>query len=55
MDLQLVGSKFLQDDGEEGELNNTDWAEITGLSVQEINKAEKDFLDAIVSTLTNYS
>ncbi|KAK6625074.1 hypothetical protein RUM43_005365 [Polyplax serrata] len=43
----LVGSKFLQDDGEEGELNNTDWAEITGLSVQEINKAEKDFLDAI--------
>ena len=47
----MVGSKFLQDDGEEDEVNNCEWAASAGLTVHDVNKAEKKFLDAIVSKL----
>ena len=45
----MVGSKFLQDDGEEDEVNNSEWAASAGLTVKDVNKAEKKFLAAIVS------
>lgn len=47
--LQMIGSKFLQDDGEEDEVNNYEWAASSGLTVQDVNRAEKQFLNAIVS------
>ncbi|KAL0272435.1 UNVERIFIED_CONTAM: hypothetical protein PYX00_005404 [Menopon gallinae] len=43
----MVGSKFLQDDGEEDEVNNYEWAASAGVNVDEVNRAEKQFLDAI--------
>lgn len=47
----MVGSKFLQDDGEEDEVNNYEWAAFAGMNLDEINRAEKQFLNAIVSIL----
>lgn len=38
----------MQDDGQEDEVNNCEWAAHAGMTVQDINRAEKEFLDAIV-------
>lgn len=45
----MVASKFLHDDGEEDEVFNDEWAHSAGIDVCEINRYEKDFLNAIVS------
>lgn len=47
--VQMVASKFLNDDGEEDEVFNMEWAKSGDLTIGEINRLEKDFLGAIVS------
>jgi hypothetical protein len=47
----MVASKFLHDDGEPDEVFNDEWAASAGLSVKDINHFERDFLQAIVSTV----
>lgn len=46
----MVASKFLNDDGEEDEVFNSEWAKSGDLSTAQMNRLEKDFLKAIVST-----
>lgn len=43
----MVASKFLHDDGEEDEVFNDEWANSGGLEVKEMNRLEREFLDAI--------
>lgn len=43
----MVASKFLNDEGEDDEVFNTEWAQSGGLSISYINQLEKDFLKAI--------
>ncbi|XP_069686078.1 protein CNPPD1 [Periplaneta americana] len=43
----MVASKFLHDDGEPNEVFNDEWAESAGLDVKDINRFERDFLQAI--------
>ncbi|KOC59606.1 Protein CNPPD1 [Habropoda laboriosa] len=43
----MVASKFLNDEGEEDEVFNTEWAHSGDLAVSQINQLEKDFLKAI--------
>lgn len=50
----MVASKFLNDEGEEDEVFNTEWAQSGDLSVSHMNQLEKDFLNAIVSKLHCY-
>ncbi len=45
--LQMVASKFLNDDGEDDEVFNDEWAEAGGMDVKELNKKEIEFLCAI--------
>jgi len=47
----MVASKFLHDDGEVDEVFNDEWAASAGLNVKDINSFERDFLQAIVSTI----
>jgi hypothetical protein len=47
----MVASKFLHDDGEPDEVFNDEWAASAGLAVKDINQFERDFLQAIVSTI----
>lgn len=47
----MVASKFLNDEGEEGEVFNFEWAQSGDLSIMEMNELEKDFLNAIVREL----
>lgn len=47
---QMVASKFLHDDGEEDEVFNKEWANSGQVTISRMNKLEKDFLAAIVST-----
>lgn len=47
--LQMVATKFLQDDGEEDGVINEEWATSAGISTSHLNQLERDFLDAIVS------
>lgn len=47
----MVASKFLNDEGEEDEVFNTEWAQSGHLSISQMNQLEKDFLQAIVSEL----
>ena len=49
--FQMVASKFLHDDGEADEVFNDEWAASAGLNVKDINNFERDFLQAIVSTV----
>lgn len=49
--FQMVASKFLHDDGEVDEVFNDEWAASAGLNVKDINNFERDFLQAIVSTI----
>ncbi|XP_076290816.1 protein CNPPD1 [Lasioglossum baleicum] len=43
----MVASKFLNDEGEEDEVFNTEWAQSGHLSISKMNQLEKDFLHAI--------
>ncbi|XP_078045249.1 protein CNPPD1 [Augochlora pura] len=43
----MVASKFLNDEGEEDEVFNTEWALSGHLSISQMNQLEKDFLQAI--------
>lgn len=43
----MIASKYLNDDGEDDEVFNTEWAKSGNLSVPEINKLEREFLNAI--------
>ncbi|CAL7947405.1 unnamed protein product [Xylocopa violacea] len=43
----MVASKFLNDEGEDDEVFNTEWAESGDLTISQINQLEKDFLKAI--------
>ncbi|XP_015598257.1 protein CNPPD1 [Cephus cinctus] len=43
----MVASKFLHDDGEEDEVFNNEWARSGDLTVPQINRLEKEFLNAI--------
>ncbi|XP_058797885.1 protein CNPPD1 [Phymastichus coffea] len=43
----MVASKFLNDDGEDDQVFNTEWAYSGDLSTTKINKLEKEFLEAI--------
>lgn len=45
----MIASKYLNDDGEDDEVFNTEWAKSGNLTVPEINKLEREFLNAIVS------
>lgn len=47
----MVASKFLNDEGEDDEVFNTEWALSGDLTILQINQLEKDFLKAIVSKL----
>lgn len=47
----MVASKFLNDEGEDDEVFNTEWAQSADLTILQINRLEKDFLKAIVSKL----
>lgn len=47
----MVASKFLNDEGEDDEVFNTEWAQSGDLTVSQMNQLEKDFLKAIVSEL----
>lgn len=50
----MVASKFLNDDGEEDEVFNSEWAKSGDLSIAQMNRLEKDFLKAIVRYKKNY-
>ncbi|XP_015110142.1 protein CNPPD1 isoform X2 [Diachasma alloeum] len=43
----MIASKFLNDDGEEDEVFNTEWAQSGDLTVPHMNRLEKEFLTAI--------
>ncbi|XP_063973543.1 protein CNPPD1 [Diachasmimorpha longicaudata] len=43
----MIASKFLNDNGEEDEVFNSEWAQSGELTTPQINKLEKDFLNAI--------
>jgi len=43
----MVASKFLNDEGEEDEVFNTDWANSAKMDIQELNQLEREFLTAI--------
>lgn len=43
----MIASKFLNDDGEEDQVFNAEWASSSNLTILQINKLEKEFLNAI--------
>lgn len=45
----MVSNKFLYDDGEGDEVFSDEWAASGGMSVGEVVKHEREFLNAIVS------
>ena len=47
--FQLVASKFLYDEGEDGALLNSEWAEIGHRRQSTVNSLEREFLKALVS------
>lgn len=48
--LQMVGNKFLQDDGEDEEVICSEWAASGDLELGHLKKLELEFLSAMVST-----
>lgn len=44
----MVASKFLNDEGEEDEVINSDWANSAKMDLADLNKLERQFLQAIV-------
>lgn len=53
--LQMVGNKFLHDDGEDDEVISSEWAASGDMDLKQLNKLELEFLDAIVSFSIFYS
>lgn len=49
----MVASKFLNDEGEEDEVINSDWANSAKIDLKELNDLERQFLQAIVSLYPN--
>lgn len=49
----MLGNKFMQDDGEDDQVICSEWATSGGIDLNLLKKLEVDFLDAIVSSLTN--
>lgn len=47
--VQMVASKFLNDEGEIDEVINSDWANSAKMELSELNQLERQFLQAIVS------
>ncbi|XP_076313420.1 protein CNPPD1 isoform X2 [Tachypleus tridentatus] len=43
----MVASKFLYDNGEEGEVFNDEWAASSNMDLKDLNRLEKEFLTAI--------
>lgn len=52
---QMVGNKFLQDDGEDDDVMCSEWAASGGIELKQLKKLEVEFLDAIVSRPFFYS
>jgi hypothetical protein len=44
---QMVASKFLFDDGEDDEVFNDEWASSANIEVKELNRLEREFLEAM--------
>ena len=51
----MVASKFLNDEGEEDEVFNSDWANSAKIDLKELNQLERKFLTAIVNSSSNIS
>jgi hypothetical protein len=45
---QMIASKFLNDEGEEDEVFNSEWANCANIPLTDLNKLEREFLTAIV-------
>jgi hypothetical protein len=45
----MVASKFLNDDGEDDEVINSEWAKSAKIELSDLNQIERQFLQAIVS------
>lgn len=45
----MVASKFLNDEGEEDEVINSEWANSAKIDLSNLNQIERQFLQAIVS------
>lgn len=45
----MVASKFLNDDGEDDEVINSEWANSAKIELSDLNQIERQFLQAIVS------
>lgn len=43
----MIASKFLYDDGEDDEVYNDEWAASGGMDVKELNRLEREFLEAM--------
>lgn len=50
LSLQMVGNKFLQDDGEDEEVICSEWAVAGNVDLADLKRLEIEFLNAIVST-----
>ena len=48
--IQMVASKFLNDEGEEDEVINSEWANSAKIDLTDLNQIERQFLQAIVSS-----
>lgn len=46
----MVASKFLNDEGEEDEVINSEWANSAKIDLTDLNQIERQFLQAIVSS-----
>ncbi|KAF7396095.1 hypothetical protein HZH68_010145 [Vespula germanica] len=51
----MVATKFLNDDGEEDQVFNTEWALSSNLTILQINQLEKEFLNAILDGIHSES
>jgi len=46
----MMASKFLHDEGEEDSVVNEDWATSAHMDVEELNRLERNFLAALVTS-----
>lgn len=46
----MMASKFLYDEGVDEEVFNDEWAESGNMEIDDVNKLEREFLSAAVST-----
>jgi hypothetical protein len=49
----MVASKFLNDEGEEDEVINSEWANSAKIDLTDLNQIERQFLQAIVSSIVH--